>query len=100
MIPNRYAKANNSYLPDYDPSKPTNFLMYLDCTNVYGAAMTQPLPHSNFRWLYDSELATFDVTKVPDDGEDGYILELDLKYPPHLHKLHSEFPLAPEKSFV
>ena len=27
----------------------------------------------------------------------GYILEVDLKYPPHLHELHNDYPLAPEK---
>lgn len=100
MIPNRYAKANNPYLPNHDSTKPTSYLMYLDCTNLYGTAMTQPLPYSGFRWLYDSELATFDVTTIPDDSEDGYILEVDLAYPDRLHDLHSDFPLAPERTFV
>lgn len=71
MIPDRYAKANNPYLPNYNPSDPTSYLMYMDCTNIYGTAMTQPLPHTGFRWLYDSELATFDVTTVPEDSDDG-----------------------------
>lgn len=70
MIPNRYANANNPYFPYYNPSESPSYLMYLDCTNLYGTAMSQPLPHSGFRWLYDSELATFDVTTVPDDGDD------------------------------
>ena len=50
-ISNRYAKANNPYIPDYDASMPHNYLLYLDCTNLYGTAMTQPLPLSGFRWL-------------------------------------------------
>ena len=32
---------------------------------------------------------------IPDDGEDGYILEVD-----QLHDLHSNYPLAPEKMKV
>ena len=37
---------------------------------------------------------------IPDDGEDGYILEVDLEYRTELHKLHSDYPLALEKMKV
>ena len=30
----------------------------------------------------------------------GYLLELDLEYPDELHKLHNDYPLAPEKLIV
>ena len=33
MIANRYAKASNPYLPDYDRDRENNYLLYLDCTN-------------------------------------------------------------------
>src|SRR5438105_1865998 len=51
MIVKKYAKANNKFLPDYDPSQPSSFIMYLDANNLYGWAMSQPLPISNFQWL-------------------------------------------------
>ena len=30
----------------------------------------------------------------------GYFLEVDLKYPNELHKLHNDYPLAPEELAV
>ena len=32
-----------------------------------------------------------------EDGDEGLILEVDLKYPKELHDLHNDYPLAPEK---
>ena len=97
MITHRYAKANNKYLQDYDPEKPTSFIIYKDANNLYGRAMSQPLPIRDFEWMPERQIASFDVTTVTDDADTGYILEVDLEYPPELHDLHSDYPLAPEK---
>jgi len=96
-IARRHSVANNKYIPDtFDPSRPSTYLMYLDANNLYGWAMIQKLPHSNFRWLTKKEIGMFDVSTVPDDGDTGYILEVDLDYPPELHDAHNDYPLAPE----
>jgi len=97
MISNRYAKANNPYIQNYDPSLPNNYITYLDANNLYGWAMSQPLPTHDFAWLTDEEIEEFDVTEIPEDSEDGYILEVDLEYPQELHDSHSDYPLAPEE---
>ena len=99
-ITKRYAKANNPETEGYDPSQPTNFLFYVDCNNLYGHAMSNALPCDDFRWMDEDALSTFDVTKVPDDGNEGMVVECDLEYDESLHDLHGDFPLAPERMHV
>lgn len=95
MITQKYARANNTYVKDYDPSKPSSYLMYYDANNLYGWAMSQPLPTGLMRWLEDDEMQRFELQKVSKDGEKGYMLEVDLKYPQELHESHNSYPLAP-----
>ena len=99
-ITHRHAKANNKYLKDFDPTKESSYIVYLrvDANNLYGWAMSQYLPTSEFRWLKEEEAAGLDVMGIADDGETGYILEVDLEHPEELHDLHNEYPLAPEKT--
>ncbi len=47
-IMKRYSKANHKYLKDYDPQKPSQYIMYLDANNLYGWAMSKPLLYKNF----------------------------------------------------
>ena len=47
-ICHQYAKANNKYLPNYDPDLQSEFLIYLDANNLYGYALSQPLPVGKF----------------------------------------------------
>ena len=49
----RYAKANNEYLKDYDESKESSYIQYLDANNLYGAAMSEKLPINGFKWVND-----------------------------------------------
>ncbi|VDI40534.1 Hypothetical predicted protein [Mytilus galloprovincialis] len=97
MISQRYAKANNKDVPDYNENQPKSHLMYLDANNLYGWAMSQALPVKGFKWLSDSEIEKLHISDIADDDENGYILEVDLEYPRELHNDHCEYPLAPEK---
>ena len=97
-IAKRYAKANNKYMNDYDPKKPSTFISYLDMNNLYGWAMSEYLPYEGFEWLKNVD--EFDVMSVSEKGPTGYFLEVDLQYPDELHELHSDYPLAPEKLAV
>ena len=73
---------------DYDSSLPSTYISYLDANNLYGRAMIEPLPTSDFRWMNEEELE--DWRNFP------CTLEVDFKYPEHLHDLHNDYPLAPE----
>ena len=101
LICNRYAKANNPYLPEsYVASEDTSYITYLDCNNLYGYAMSQPLPTGKFRFLESPEVEAFDLKSKLAEAPKGYILEVDLHYPAHLHDIHNDYPLAPEKVAV
>jgi len=49
MVSKRYTKANNPQVPDYDPSEPNKFIMYLEANNLYGWAMCIALPIRGFK---------------------------------------------------
>ncbi|KYQ47386.1 hypothetical protein ALC60_13588, partial [Trachymyrmex zeteki] len=92
---NRYARANNKYMPSYDPSKPSSYLMYYDVNNLYGWAMCQPLPYADFRWVDD--VHNFNFTTIELDLPTSYILEVNLEYPQHLHDAHTDLPFCPTR---
>ena len=48
-IAHRHAKANNKYLPDYNPELEDSYLIYQDANNLYGWAMCKRLPTGNFK---------------------------------------------------
>lgn len=96
-ITNRYAKANNKYMRTFNPEEPSNYIMYLDANNLYGWAMSQPLPVGGFEWLSPNEIENMmnDHNKI-----NSCTLEVDLEYPQNLHDYHNDYPLAPESIVV
>ena len=89
----RYAKANNKYMKNYDESKASSYIQYLDANNLYGWAMSQKLPVNDFKCIEDTSKINEEFIKNYDENNDkGYILEVDVKYPKRLHKLHSDLP--------
>ena len=54
--------------------------------------MSQYLPYGQFKWLNKKEIDKFDLNSI-----DGYVLEVDLKYPNELYEMHNDYALAPIK---
>ena len=94
-IAKRYSEANNKYMKNYDLTKPSIYIGYLDMNKLYGWAMSDYLPYGGFKWL--KNIDNFDVNSVSENSPIGYILNVDLKYADELHALHNVYPLAPQK---
>ena len=89
MASKRLGQANNKYMGEgYDSNKLSKYIQYFDANNLYGWAMSKPLPTREFKWMNKEELEdwrSFSCT-----------LEVDLEYPESLHDPHNDYPLAPE----
>ena len=96
-IANRYGKANNKYMKNYNKNEASKYIMYLDANNLYGYAMSQYLPTGNFKWMKEKEISKTNLGLYTEDSKKDLILEVDLKYPNELHDLHNDYPLAAEK---
>ena len=74
----------------FNPKQNTKYLVYLDANNLYGWAMSQPLPTGGFTWMTDEELS------VPIDEFPPCFVRVDLECPEDLHDCFAEFVPAPD----
>ena len=56
--------------------------------------MSKFLPLGGFKWIYCKNV---DLNKYTNNSSRGCVLEIDLKYPEDIRKLHNDYPLAPGK---
>ena len=97
----RYAKANNKYMNDYDKNKESSYIQYLDANNLYGMAMSEKLPVKGFKWMTDISIMNEEFVKnYNKNSGKGYILKVDVDYPHELQNLHSDLPFLPERMVV
>ena len=45
-------------MKNFDPTQESKFIQYLDASNLYGWAMSQPLP-LNFEWMTENDLSNW-----------------------------------------
>lgn len=123
MISTRFAEANNRYLGTaaqrarfdaderdgrvagtsaaesserygWDVTRPASYIMYWDANNLYGGAMSDPLPLGDFALQQGVPLG--DVLSLPLDAARGCFAEVDMAIPEELHDTLNDYPLAPE----
>lgn len=118
MTPGRYAKANHQFLPaeHYDPAAEQSFIQYVDANNLYGHAMSRPLPIGGYEWddgkdllgdylndLHNHQLFN-EAEALRDTSEkfctEGAIYEVDGYFPDSTHDKLRDLPPAPVKQAV
>ena len=94
----RYTKANNQYTKNYNKNIESSYLSYLDANNLYGWEMFQKLPVNGFKWK--KNVSKFDeefIKNYDEDSNKGYILEVYVEHPRHLHNLQNDLPFLSER---
>ena len=61
--------------------KQVNLLCICNENNSYGWEMSQYQPYGRFKLLNHKEIDKFCLNSISQNSSDGYILEVDLKYP-------------------
>jgi hypothetical protein len=96
MICNRLGQANNYLMGDsYKKNEVDKWISYWDANNLYAIPMNSKLPIGEYKWCVPQEFTQESILQL-DDGDYGYVFEVDLKYPIELHDAHNDYPLAPE----
>ena len=91
----KYASANNEYMGDrFNPKSESSYLQYLDTNNLYGWAMSQPLPTGGFKWV---DVNPNEISELATRTDKGYVLEVDISYPKELHNSHNDLPFMCER---
>ena len=61
--------------------------------------MSLPLPKKGLHWKRVMPTEE-QIMNMKLNSKKGWILEVDLEYPAHLHDAHNDYPLAPEKKAI
>ena len=94
LLENNIRGGISSVMGDrYVKSVENKKILYIDANNLYGDSMSQPLPYDEIK--FDQNVKLEDILNTPDDGDIGYLVEVDLKYPDHIKEKTTNFPFAP-----
>ena len=83
----------------YVKSDKNKNIIYFDATNLYGFAMSKPLPYDDIKFETEN-VCLEEILNTPDDSDIGYFLEVDLEYPHNIRQKTKYFPFAPENKSI
>ena len=60
--------------------------------------MLQKLPVNDFEWTEETSEFNEDIIKIyNEESDEGYFLEVDVRYPPKIYDLHNDLPFLSER---
>ena len=72
--------------------------IFEDFRNLYGWVMCKKLPIGGYTWAKNLDRYTTEFIKNYNENSNlGYLFEVDIEYPKHLHESHSDLPFLREK---
>ena len=81
----------------FNPKEESSYLQYLDANNFCGWVMSQLLTTRGFEWVDLSQFTPDNIDAYVNCENEGYLLEVDIKYTKELHDLHNDLPFMCEK---
>ena len=81
----------------FDSTRESHYLQYLDANNPYGWAMSQSLPTGGFKWVSNPDNLKGNISELAKDHEKGYLLEADMSYPHDLQDLYNNLSFMCKK---
>ena len=79
----QYAKTNSRYLPDWNPNEEDNYIRFWIANALCYWPVVHTLPYKCLRLEYDVSLGK--ILRTSDEGPIGYVIQVDLELPTHLH---------------
>lgn len=70
---------------------------------MYGHALKKRLPLGGYEWLSSDDVLFTNrqaILNLSDESNKGYLFEVDLHYPKHLHDKHNDYPFCPERRLL
>ena len=94
LLENNIRGGVSSVMGDrYVISEENKKILYVDANNLYGWAMSEPLPYDEIK--FDNIVRVEDILNTPDDNDIGYFVEVNLKYPDNIKEKTKNFPFGP-----
>ena len=90
---NRYEKANNKYMKDYNKNEESSYCKYWDVNNLNSWAMPLKLPVNGFEQLENRKL----IKSYHEESDERYFNEVDAQYPEKLQDLLNDLPFLHER---